>query len=76
MVANKSQTTQHKHKKGTMFEDKIVLPKDLVDMSQEPNNSPTESQDIVQAVNKIRKAIDGKNIKAHESKSKGVTKRK
>ncbi|KAG5594610.1 hypothetical protein H5410_035842 [Solanum commersonii] len=40
-----------------MSEDKIVLPKDLVDMSQEPNNSPIESQDIRDKKESVKESI-------------------
>ncbi|KAK4708433.1 hypothetical protein R3W88_029358 [Solanum pinnatisectum] len=59
-----------------VFEDKLVLPTNLVDVSQEPNNSAIEYEDIVRAVNKINKVVYGKKIKTPESKSRGVTKRK
>ncbi|KAG5575680.1 hypothetical protein H5410_055814 [Solanum commersonii] len=70
---NSAQTQEENHR---VFEDKLVLPMNPVDVSHEPNNSTTESEDIVRAVKKIKKVVDRKKIKTPDSKSRGVTKRK
>lgn len=48
MAANKASTTQHKRKRKAMVsKDKSVQPKDLVNISQQPENSSIDLDDIV-----------------------------
>ncbi|KAH0709096.1 hypothetical protein KY284_010523 [Solanum tuberosum] len=56
MVAKKAQKPQNRRKRNNiMSEVTTVLPKDLVDLLRKPDDSATESKDIIRAVNKIRK---------------------
>ncbi|KAH0709089.1 hypothetical protein KY284_010516 [Solanum tuberosum] len=67
MVAKKAQKPQNRReRKNIVSKVTPVLPKDLVDVSRETDDSATESKDIIRAVNRIRKVVDGKTMKVQE----------